>query len=53
MLSINTTGASTREAVELLKLKDNVGAGTNGYEGARNKFRQEIRERRQPSESLL
>lgn len=53
MLSINTSGASTREAVELLKLKDNVGAGTNGYEGARNKFRQEIRERRQPSERLL
>lgn len=37
-MSINTSGASTREAVELLKLTDNVGTGTNGQEEARNKL---------------
>lgn len=42
MLSINTSGASTREAVELLKLKDNVGTGTNGHKEVRNKLGEKL-----------
>lgn len=38
MLPINTVGASTREAAELLRLKDNVGTGTNRHGEARNKL---------------
>lgn len=51
MLSINTSVASTREAVELLKLKDNVGTGTNGHEEARNKLGKKLEREDNPLRS--
>lgn len=45
------TGASIREAAEILKLKDNVGTGTNGYEEARNKLGKKLERENNPLRS--
>lgn len=51
MLSINTLGQASERQLILLKLKDNVGTGTNGYEEARNKLNKKLERENNPLRS--